>query len=220
MAALTSSKRTRWTQPSRSPTRPRDSPSAGVELRRMLARTPRRRELDERPQEPGHRQVPPERREGERSAHPARVRQDAEDDRANEPVGRLALVALLDQLPGLLDQPVVLHARRARGDAGHAAEAAVEVLDDGVRELERAFGQALHQPDPSARGVHLLLPERPVGRARRQAEAAVHAVVDQRRIDGHGLDHPSTPAGSNCARIRSTSAISAGSRGSATGCAT
>ena len=37
-----------------------------------------------------------------------------------------------------------------------------------------------HQHDPPARRVHLLAPQH-VGRARRQAEAAVHAVVDQRR---------------------------------------
>ena len=37
----------------------------------------------------------------------------------------------------------------------------------------RAVGEPLHQLDPAARRVHLLLPERPVGRAGRQAEAAV-----------------------------------------------
>ena len=36
----------------------------------------------------------------------------------------------------------------------------------------------LHQPDPAAGGVHLLVPEL-VGRAGRQAEAAVDAVVDE-----------------------------------------
>ena len=39
--------------------------------------------------------------------------------------------------PGLLDQPVVADARRAARDAGHAAEAAVEVLDDCRAERER-----------------------------------------------------------------------------------
>ena len=43
---------------------------------------------------------------------------------------------------------------------------------------DRAVDEALHQVDPPARRVHLLVPER-VGRARRQAEAAVDAVGDQ-----------------------------------------
>ena len=38
-----------------------------------------------------------------------------------------------------------------------------------------------HQQDPPARRVHLVLEDR-VGRARRQAEAAVHAVLDQVRV--------------------------------------
>src|SRR5262249_13921000 len=83
-------------------------------------------------------------------------------------------------------QTVVLDSRGAGGHAGHATQAAVEVLDERVRQLDRALDEALHQPDPAARRVGLLLPERPVRGARRQAEATVDAVVDQRRVDGHG----------------------------------
>ena len=87
---------------------------------------------------------------------------------------------LLDPLAGELDQPVVLDARRTRGEAGHAAEAAVEVLGDRAVQLDRPLDRRLHQPDPAARRVHLLVPEL-VGRARRQAEAAVHAVARSAR---------------------------------------
>ena len=65
----------------------------------------------------------------------------------------------------------------------------------------------LHQPDPAARRVHLLVPEL-VGRARRQAEAAVDAVVDQARVH-----QASIPSGSNEARTRSASGDHARSLG-------
>ena len=74
-----------------------------------------------------------------------------------------------------LDQAVVAHARRARGDACHAAEAAVEVLGDRRVQRDGAVEARVHQVDAPARGVHLLAPEH-VGRAGRQAEAAVDAV--------------------------------------------
>ena len=118
---------------------------------------------------------------------PLRVREDGEDERAQQPLAQRPRHLLLDPLARELDQPVVLHARRARGQAGHAAEAAVEVLGDRAVQLDRPVERRLHQPDPAARRVHLLVPEL-VGRARRQAEAAVHAVVDQAR-DPSG-EHP------------------------------
>ena len=125
---------------------------------------------------------------------------------------------LLDVGAGLLDQPVVADARGARGQAGHAAEAAVEVLHGGRRELDRPVDEPRHEQDPPARRVHLLLPQRPVGGTRRQAEPAVDAVVDElaRDVDGH----TSTCVGSNSARMRSARAISARSRGSVTGSGT
>jgi len=45
-------------------------------------------------------------------------------------------MVLLDVVARLLDQPVVLDARRAGGNARHAAEAPVEVLGDGVGERQ------------------------------------------------------------------------------------
>ena len=70
--------------------------------------------------------------------------------------------------------------------------------DDGRVERDRPVHEALHQVDPAARRVHLLVPQH-VGRARRQAEAAVDAVGDQLRL------HASTPSGSRAARTRSAS---------------
>jgi hypothetical protein len=143
-------------------------------LRRPLRRGPRRRDLLQRPERPWRRQLPQQ----ERRAQASPVREDLEDQAAKEAIQRPAGVALLDLRARRLDQPVVLHAGRARSHAGHAAEAAVEVLDDRVRELDRAVDEPAHQVDPAARRVHLLVPER-IRRARRQAEAAVDAVGDQ-----------------------------------------
>ena len=87
----------------------------------------------------------------------------------------------LDLRPHPLDQLVVLDARRARGHARHAAEAAVEVRDHLGRDRLALLVADAHQHDAPARRVHLVLEDR-VGRARRQAEAAVHAVLDQVRL--------------------------------------
>ena len=67
-------------------------------------------------------------RKRERSAHAAGVGKNAEDHRAQQALASRAIDLLLHLGPGELDQPVVLDAGRAGGDAGHAAEAAVEVL--------------------------------------------------------------------------------------------
>ena len=110
----------------------------------------------------------------------------------------------------VLDQLVVLHPRRAGGHAGHAAEAAVEVLDHRRRDLLVAL---LHQHDPPARRVHLLAPQH-VGRARGQAEAAVHAVVDQVELGRPGgvvAAHTHTPAGSKRSFTRRISSRAPGS---------
>jgi hypothetical protein len=108
------------------------------------------------------------------SPQAARVREQREDPRAQQPVPQRATVPPLDLRTGRLDEPVVLHPGRAGRDAGHAAEAGVEVAHHGVGE-RLAVEARLHEVDPTARAVHLLAPER-VGRAGRQAEAAVHAV--------------------------------------------
>ena len=93
----------------------------------------------------------------------------------------VAIVAALDLRARGLDERRVLHARGARGDARHAAEAGVEVADEGVGHRHPPVEAGLHQIDPAARRVHLLAPQR-VGRTGRQTEPAVHALVDQRAL--------------------------------------
>src|SRR6266508_1974180 len=108
---------------------------------------------------------------------PARVREEPEDQRPEGAVATRARVAALDLVAGGLDQLVVLDPRRAGGHARHAAEAPVEVADHLVVH-GLALEPDLHQVDAAPRRVHLLAPQQ-VGRAGRQAEAAVDAVVDQ-----------------------------------------
>src|SRR5207244_8730627 len=134
--------------------------------------------------------------------------QRGEDQAPDEPLAERALEALLDMGPRQLDQLVVLDAGRARCHAGHAAEAAVKMLDRRRRERHGAVKQRLHQIDASARRVHLLLPERPVGRTGRQAEAAVDAVGDQLAVH-----YAKTPCGSNSARTRSASGFDSAGTG-------
>ena len=63
-----------------------------------------------------------------RRPQPLRVGEQREDALAEGLVGTGPLVAALHLRAGVLDDPVVLHARRAGGHAGHAAEAGVDVL--------------------------------------------------------------------------------------------
>src|SRR3954449_2578599 len=196
VARLTSPKSTLCTQPVSRPTRARRVPVAGVSRGGEAGSRPggassrkprdgaRRGEGGGGGLAPGggERAEAAERRqagERERGAHHPRMRQHGEGKRAERALRDRPAHLLLDALARELDQPVVLHARRARRHACHAAEALVEVARDGRVQLDRAVDGRLHQPDPPARRVHLLVPEL-VRRARRQAEAAVHAVADQR----------------------------------------
>ncbi len=177
----------------------REQPDAGEALaggrglgRRRHVLAPAGRQVLERPERAGRREC----REPEGEPEPAWMGNDAEDEPAKQPLAGRALDLLLDLLARELDQPVVLHAGRAGRKAGHAAEAAVEVLGDRRVQLDRPLERPLHQPDAAARRVHLLVPELPGG-ARRQAEAAVHAVVDQARVHQQRM-----PSGSKEARTR------------------
>ena len=69
-----------------------------------------------------------ERCEPERRPHATGVGEDAKEEPSHEAIAERALVLSLDGGARALDEPVVANARRARGQAGHAAEAAVEVL--------------------------------------------------------------------------------------------
>ena len=99
-------------------------------------------------------------------------------------------------------QLAVRHARRTRGLAGQAAEAAVDVRQRVV-ELSSPSSDALHQEDAPARRVHLLA-QHHVGRARRQAEAAVDAGRDRA---GHVPRRPGRARRNRCgaARARASS---------------
>src|SRR5262249_51975450 len=94
-----------------------------------------------------------------------------------------------------LDDPAVLHARRAGRLAGPAIEAEVEVVADVRAQPEPAVGHGAHQVDPTA-GAVVLVAGLDVGRAARGAEAAVDAVRIERvveperelfQVDGGGL---------------------------------
>ena len=152
------------------------APAGGV-LGRPLRRGPRRRDALERGERTGGRQ-PAQR---ERDPQAAAVGQHREQRAPHDAVAQRPSPALLDELARALDQAVVLHTRRAGGDARHAAQAAVEVLGDLVGQQDRAVLERAHQVDAPARRVHLLVPQH-VGRAARQAEPAVHAVGDQLRV--------------------------------------
>jgi len=109
------------------------------------------------------------------------VREERKEQLAEEAVLCVARVAPVDLRPRRLDQLLVLHAGRAGGDAGHAAEALVDVVHEGVGHADLALGGQLHQRDAAARRIHLLAPQK-VRRAGGEAEAAVHAIGDQLRI--------------------------------------
>src|SRR5207247_6834922 len=120
---------------------------------------PWRRELGERPQRLRERQSAPQPGERKQGAQASRAWDRREDQRPHEPLIRRPLVAFLDVGPRLLDQPVVLDAGRTRRHTGHAAEAAVEVLDRAGGGSHRAVQESLHEVDPPARRISLLLPE-------------------------------------------------------------
>src|SRR5690606_24621021 len=113
---------------------------------------------------------------------PPRVREQREDRGAQQFFPPPALVVAFDLGAGLGDQGAVLDPGGAGADAGHAAQAGVEVADHGVGQ-RFAFQAVLHQVDAAARGVHLLAPQL-VGGAGGQAEPAVHAVVDEVQLRG------------------------------------
>ena len=84
----------------------------------------------------------------------------------------------LDDRAADVDQPTVLDAGRTRGLAVAAREAAVE-MQLRLRRERVAFEHLLDQIDAAARPVELVA-EQLVGRARRVAEAAMHARAQDR----------------------------------------
>src|SRR5437870_52166 len=88
----------------------------------------------------------------------------------------------LDERARRLDQRAVRHARGAGRLACPAAEAEIEVPHDLPRRPERALLERAHEMDASARRVRLRA-ELEVGRARREAEPAVHAGIELLVVD-------------------------------------
>src|SRR5215470_2863000 len=63
--------------------------------------------------------------------------------------------------------------------ASHAAETGIEVRDHAVVHRHPPLGPGLHHVNAAARRIHFL-PDEDVAWTRRQAEAAVDALVDER----------------------------------------
>ena len=149
VAALTSGKKVPWTQPVSSPTVRRRVPCAGV--RAAASRLPslgaqRLHRLQARGQPvqqtaAGEHPTQAARLVGaQRTAQrpqPPRVREEPVDRLAQQPLGARPLDPPLELRAGGLDELVVLHAGRARGHAGHAPEALVEVPDAARRRAAR-----------------------------------------------------------------------------------
>ena len=85
---------------------------------------------------------------------------------------------LLDEAPPDVDEPPVLHARRTCRLACAAREAAIEVQLRALRD-RRALEHLLHEVDAPARTVELVA-QQVVRRACGEAEAAVHALAQDR----------------------------------------
>jgi hypothetical protein len=98
-----------------------------------------------------------------------------------KPVQRSALGPRLDEVAADVDEPAVLHARRARSLAGAARQAAIQVQARALGDLP-ALERALHEVDAAARRIEVVA-EKLVGRAGRGAKPAVHAFAQ----DGFGF---------------------------------
>ena len=88
----------------------------------------------------------------------------------------------LDPVARAFDQLAVMHARGARGLASAASEAQIEMAHRVGIELEPALRERLHQIDTATRRIHLGARQR-IGRARLEAEPAMHAIEEQLVID-------------------------------------
>ena len=114
-----------------------------------------------------------------RGPQPPLVREQREDRLAEQPVGRRR-GATLRSICGRTDSS----SRSYCTPDGHAVTQAMQPRQasmcsvKGPSRRDLALLGEVHQVDPAARGVHLLAPQL-VGGAGRQAEAAVHAVVEQ-----------------------------------------
>ena len=100
-------------------------------------------------------------------------------DRASgRPRGDRPRRALVDDVPSDVEEPSVLDAGGTRGLAAPAREAAIE-MEPGLRGHLAALEHLLDEIDAPARSVELVAQQQ-VRRARRRAEAAVHARAQDR----------------------------------------
>ena len=140
---------------------------------------------------------PAERAAGE--AQQARAQEEAaEGDRAPE-AGRQGpgRSGRLDLGARRLDEAGVVDAGGACRLAGEAAQAIAHLVGEALGRREVAVGHRAHEGDAAARAVALAL-GRVVGRARRQAHPAVHALLEDRVVEklergAHRLSRRSCP---------------------------
>ena len=117
-------------------------------------------------------------------ADPVGVRKQPEEDQQPEPVVALqqSRVRLFHAETEGLDQPAIVHARRARRFAGPAVKAAIQVMPHALVERHLALGHETHEVDPAARPV-VFVADFGVRRARRSTQPAMHAIQEQAEID-------------------------------------
>jgi hypothetical protein len=106
------------------------------------------------------------------------MREHRKNQSAERAIAKRALRLAFHLWPRRFEQRVVLHARRACGDAGHAPETGVDVLNEARARGFAAVAPQFHEVNAAARRVGLLSPQE-IGGTRRQTEAAMDAVVEQ-----------------------------------------
>ena len=111
----------------------------------------------------------------EQGREPGTVRDDREQCLAPDALGERAGNALLDEPAPDVREPPVAHAGRTGGLARAAGEAAIQ-MGLGADGHLGALQEPLHEVDAPARTVELVAQEL-IGRTRRGAEAAVHALA-------------------------------------------
>ncbi len=114
----------------------------------------------------------------ERTAEERARQQAFADEPAHGPCRERARRTLVDDVPADVDEAPVSHARRTRGLAAAAGEAAIEMHPRRRGDL-LALERLLDEVDAPARTVEIVA-EQLVGRAGRRAEAAVDARAEDR----------------------------------------
>lgn len=104
------------------------------------------------------------------------IGQDIGEDGAQQAIGEITLIGLLDMRPRMIDQMHVVHARGACGHAGQARQAAVDMLDHLFRCRLAAFQHVLDEIDTATRTVEFVAQQQ-IGRTGRGAEAAMNAAA-------------------------------------------